>query len=558
MEWGLNKSWTALMCAADKGYNDVVLALIDKEANVNAEDEGGNWTPLMCAARGNKGDNKDVVLTLMREKANYNFRDKKMGLTALTYAAQAGYKETVLALIEKGADPFACDRGWECGFLGTALDEAAREGRADIVVALVDIMAKKLSVDVHGPSKVEDFLEAVSRELITSAEEARRFDTVAAIRNVVISLQRDMIGHRNMPPTISIADQAGGASHDVTVNAGSSFSVNIDFRNLHMGRQLGRGSFGEVRLATWNSTEVAVKVLRQANNTPNGALENLRLEGKMLKDLQHPNIVQFFGMTCGPGDWPCIVMEYCSRGSVRRVLDKARNGGEEQRQLTWSRRLKMATDAAEGMLCLHQRTSSSAVLHRDLRSPNLLVDKDWKVKVRLCCVVVRAGSFGGGAGAADADLSPTRPQPSLASLNCNARNFFQVADFGLSKRIELARGQASMSTVCSNNPRWLAPEVLRGDQAGPPSDVFSFGVVMWELLTWEHPWSAEHAWNVADKIKNGERLSVPKEDQLPGLDNKDSSRNSVGDYIELMRRCWSQGPENRPKFKYIPTRIPEI
>ena len=209
VEWGLNKSWTALMCAADKGYNDVVLALIDKEANVNAEDEGGNWTPLMCAARGNKGDNKDVVLTLMREKANYNFRDKKMGLTALTHAAQAGYKETVLALIEKGADPFACDRGWECGFLGTALDEAAREGRADIVVALVDIMAKKLSVDVHGHSKVEDFLDAVSRELITSAEEARRFDTVAAIRNVVISLQRDMIGHRNMPPTISIADQAG-------------------------------------------------------------------------------------------------------------------------------------------------------------------------------------------------------------------------------------------------------------------------------------------------------------------------------------------------------------
>ncbi len=532
---------TALLCAATEGETETAKLLIDKGANKEAANEDG-LTPLMCAARGGQ---TETALALIAKGAAIEARntyEDQEGQTPLMYAASEGHTQTAVALIcDGGADPFAQLPG---DILAMAFHMAVDAGKTETSLVLIRLMTEKAE-------DLDNFLDFVLGTGPIVAESSSRNETAAAIRNEVARLKEGRLRQSHLPSTVSIEDQPGRASRDVTDNGCSSLSVNIDFRNLHMGRQLGRGSFGEVRLATWNSTEVAVKVLRQANNTPNGALENLRLEGKMLKDLRHPNIVQFFGMTCGPGDWPCIVMEYCSRGSLRRVLDEARNGGEEQRQLTWSRRLKMATDAARGMLCLHQRTLSSAVLHRDLRSPNLLVDKDWKVKVRLCCVVVRAGSFGGGAGAADADLSPTRPQPSLASLNCNARNFFQVADFGLSKRIELARGQASMSTVCRNNPRWLAPEVLRGDQAGPPSDVFSFGVVMWELLTWEHPWSGEHAWNVADKIKNGERLSVPKEDQLPGLDNKDSSRNSVGDYIELMRRCWSQGPENRPKFKCI-------
>ncbi len=65
----------------------------------------------------------------------------------------------------------------------------------------------------------------------------------------------------------------------------------------------------------------------------------------------------------------------------------------------------------------------------------------------------------------------------------------QVADFNLSKFME----QSLLSTLGASNPRWLAAELLLGERASPASDVFSFGVVMWELLTWEVPWSGQRS-----------------------------------------------------------------
>lgn len=160
--------------------------------------------------------------------------------------------------------------------------------------------------------------------------------------------------------------------------------------------------------------------------------------------------------------------------------------------------------------------------------------------------------------AADANLSLILFVAHTPRCITPTRNLIQVADFGLSKRIELARGHASMSTVCNNNPCWLAPEVLSGDQAGPPSDVFSFGVVMWELLTWDSPWSKEmNPWTVVEKIKRGERLPVPEHDQLPGPDN-DCFGEHLDDYIDVVNQCWSQTPTDRPSFKAIVSKLKSL
>lgn len=92
--------------------------------------------------------------------------------------------------------------------------------------------------------------------------------------------------------------------------------------------------------------------------------------------LRHPNVVMYLGVCMHP---PAVVTEYCARGSLNDVLKKCLTKPELAGQLDWSRRLGMALDAAKGMHYLH--SSDPPVIHRDLKSPNLLVDKHWRVKV---------------------------------------------------------------------------------------------------------------------------------------------------------------------------------
>ena len=97
----------------------------------------------------------------------------------------------------------------------------------------------------------------------------------------------------------------------------------------------------------------------------------------MMAAMRHPNVVLYLGVCLDP---PCVVTEYCARGSLNDVLKRALYNAKYAEQLDWRVRLSMALDAAKGMNYLH--TSDPPVIHRDLKSPNLLVDKHWRVKVR--------------------------------------------------------------------------------------------------------------------------------------------------------------------------------
>ncbi|KAL4339347.1 hypothetical protein GQ457_08G018550 [Hibiscus cannabinus] len=149
--------------------------------------------------------------------------------------------------------------------------------------------------------------------------------------------------------------------------------LDILWSDLVLKERIGAGSFGTVHRAEWNGSDVAVKILMEQDLHGERFKEFLR-EVAIMKRLRHPNIVLFMGAVTQPPNLS-IVTEYLSRGSLYRLLHKpgAREALDERR------RLSMAYDVANGMNYLHRR--SPPIVHRDLKSPNLLVDKKYTVKV---------------------------------------------------------------------------------------------------------------------------------------------------------------------------------
>ncbi|KAI7846300.1 hypothetical protein COHA_000137 [Chlorella ohadii] len=220
-------------------------------------------------------------------------------------------------------------------------------------------------------------------------------------------------------------------------------------------------------------------------------------EAQLMAAMRHPNVISLLGFCVKP---PALVTEYCARGSLTDVLREAACDPEKAARLTWQLRIHMALDAAKGMLALHSH--SPVVLHRDLKGPNLLVDFSWRVK---------------------------------------------VTDFGLSKIVE--EGLSMQSTQSPVNPRWLAPEILAGARATTASDVFSYGVILYELLTWTVPWGGADFWEIVSALTRGERLPIPDRPSLPGPDTLRFA--GLAGYIVLMQRCWAHEPAQRPGFEEI-------
>lgn len=148
----------------------------------------------------------------------------------------------------------------------------------------------------------------------------------------------------------------------------------------------------------------------------------------------------------------------------------------------------MARDVAKGMNCLH--TSMPTIVHRDLKSPNLLVDKNWTVK---------------------------------------------VCDFGLS-RLKHSTFLSSKSTA--GTPEWMAPEVLRNEKSNEKCDVYSFGVILWELATLKMPWKGMNPMQVVGAVGfQKRRLEIPKEvDPL---------------VAQIIWECWQTDPNLRPSFAQL-------
>nr|KJB26519.1 hypothetical protein B456_004G245400 [Gossypium raimondii] len=228
----------------------------------------------------------------------------------------------------------------------------------------------------------------------------------------------------------------------------------IPWEDLDIGERIGLGSYGEVYHADWNGTEVAVKKFLDQDFSGD-ALAEFKREVRIMRRLRHPNVVLFMGAVTRPPNLS-IITEFLPRGSLYKILHRPHSRIDEKQ------RIKMALDVARGMNCLH--ASIPTIVHRDLKSPNLLVDKNWTVK---------------------------------------------VCDFGLSR---LKHNTFLSSKSTAGTPEWMAPEVLRNEPSNEKCDVYSFGVILWEIATLRLPWSGMNPMQVVGAVGfQNRRLDIPKE-----------------------------------------------
>ncbi|XP_026403268.1 serine/threonine-protein kinase EDR1-like isoform X4 [Papaver somniferum] len=210
-----------------------------------------------------------------------------------------------------------------------------------------------------------------------------------------------------------------------------SLNYDISWEDLTFCEQIRRGSCATVCHGLWCVSDVAVKMYFNFEYSDD-LLRSFRQEVSLMKRLRHPNVLLFMGAVTSLRRLG-IVTEFLPRGSLFKLLQR------ETPTLDWKRRVLMALDIARGMNYLH--SYDPPIVHRDLKSSNLLVDKDWTVKV---------GDFG---------LSPLK-HTTFLSTNSG-----------------------------KGTPQWMAPEVIRNEPANGKADVYSFGVILWELATSKIPWA---------------------------------------------------------------------
>ncbi|KAL5547975.1 hypothetical protein UlMin_003206 [Ulmus minor] len=267
---------------------------------------------------------------------------------------------------------------------------------------------------------------------------------------------------------------------------------NINHSDLEFVKELGSGTYGTVFFGKWKGTDVAIKKIKP-NCLTEGTLEEDRLvvefwkEAHMLSQLHHPNIVAFYGVVKdGPVTNLATVTEYMVNGSLTQVFKR------KDRTIDRRKRVIIARDAAFGMEYLHEK----GIVHFDLKSDNFFVNM----------------------------RDPQRP-------------ICKIGDLGLSK----IKQKSLVSGGVRGTIPWMAPELLNSSNNNSVTekvDVYSFGIVMWELLTGEEPYAhTPSEGTIAGIIKGDLRPEIP------------SWCDPV--WRSLMERCWSSDPNTRPPFSEI-------
>ncbi|XP_015926880.1 mitogen-activated protein kinase kinase kinase 11 [Parasteatoda tepidariorum] len=261
----------------------------------------------------------------------------------------------------------------------------------------------------------------------------------------------------------------------------------IKFSELELEEVIGVGGFGKVYRGYWRRQEVAVKAARQdPDEDISVTIENVRQEAKLFWLLNHPNIVTLKGV-CLDEPNLCLVMEYAKGGSLNRVLSG--------RKIPPNVLVSWAIQIARGMHYLHSEARIS-LIHRDLKSSNVLLSE------------------------------PVGP-------NDLENKTLKITDFGLAREVYKTTRMSAAGTYA-----WMAPEVIKSSTFSKAADVWSYGVVLWELLTGETPYKGIDALAVAYGVAmNKLTLPIPSTCPLP--------------FSSLMKCCWNPDPHQRPSFDVL-------
>jgi serine/threonine protein kinase/GTPase SAR1 family protein len=266
-------------------------------------------------------------------------------------------------------------------------------------------------------------------------------------------------------------------------------------QELNVGKQLGRGGFAVVLKGTLPTGEaVACKKLifdksqeETGETTFSDVFTEFRREVWLMAGLQHPHLVRLLGVCTQPS--LMMVLEFMEGGTLHDFVHG--DATTPKPNLTLEDKFSLALQVAKGMQFMH--SMNPPIIHRDLKSPNILM------------------TFKGGAPIA------------------------KIADFGLSRGLQWT---SSMSDKAVDNPVWLAPEVMRRQPYNEKADVYSYGVILFEIALQMHFMDdIKFDYQKEDAVKAGKRPPIPS-DVDPIL-------------ASLIQFCWAQEPNQRPSFDQI-------
>ncbi|XP_072913535.1 tyrosine-protein kinase FRK [Hemitrygon akajei] len=279
---------------------------------------------------------------------------------------------------------------------------------------------------------------------------------------------------------------------DTPVTVGLSYNTEdqweIPRSSLKLVKKLGAGTFGEVWQGVWNDrTPVAVKTLK----TGTMATEDFLREAQLMKKLRHPKLIQLYAV-CTIEEPIYIITELMKNGSLLDYLHK-----NQGLSLTLNDLLEMSAQVAAGMAYLEFQN----YIHRDLAARNVLVGEN---------------------------------------------NICKVADFGLARvfmgdddNVYEAREGAKFPV------KWTAPEAIHSNKFSIKSDVWSFGILLYEIITYgKMPYPGMTNYQVIQELGRGYRMPCPAECPLP--------------LYEIMLECWKQNDYERPTFETLQWKLEDF
>lgn len=456
-----NEGKTPLHHAALYGHVGVVRLLLDSAAVVDARTIDG-VTPLMLAAFNNHAE---IVSVLAGKGAVVDALNGNRS-SALHVASYKGHADAVTALLAAGASYALANAKGD-----TPLHFACQNGHTAAARVIVKAGANALAKNAAGETPVtlctRNGDSKLAKYLTEKASTRGPGDAPAATPN---------------PAAAQGAAKPGGAVFAAEASAAASAPVfapstwEVPFSELVFKKPIGKGSYGEVYVGDWRGTVVAIKQFSvRAMNERNRAL--FQAEVDVMARLRHPNIVLFMGACTDMVNPLCIITEFVAGGSLFHALC------DRNRPMTYMNKLTLACDIARAMNYLH--CSDPVIMHRDLKSLNVLVDENWTAK---------------------------------------------VCDFGLTK----VKQTAWVQTRCGT-PHYMSPQVLLRENYDEKADVFAYGIILWEILTRQQPYAKMPAMEVARRVvQTGMRPPIPPK--------------TVPAFERLMSACWEQEPTARPSF----------
>ncbi|XP_054166138.1 mitogen-activated protein kinase kinase kinase 7-like [Oppia nitens] len=258
----------------------------------------------------------------------------------------------------------------------------------------------------------------------------------------------------------------------------------IKSSEIKLAEVVGKGTFGVVRRGIWKGQEVAVKIIETEQEK-----KAFQIELRQLSRVSHPNIVKLYGATQDNG-FVSLVMEYAEGGSLYNVLHSV-----PMLPYTLSHAISWVLQCARGVSYLHGM-QPKALIHRDLKPPNLLL--------------VSGGTI------------------------------LKICDFGTA---------CDIHTHMTNNKgsaAWMAPEVFESWNYTEKCDVFSWGIILWEVLARKKPFDeiGGPAFRIMWAVHSGQR--PPLLQKCPKV------------FENLMTKCWAKDPNQRPAMKEVEEIVEQI